>query len=150
MALAAAVAMAMPGSAHADVFAGFLGEWRGAGAVTLDDGRKEPVRCKVDVLAEAGARANQSLRCAATGYVVIVNASMRVQEGAILGSWSNDRGKAGGLTGTREGDVLDLRLVGPEIDAAMVSTVNGCALTVRISGTMGAIAGLAIDLTRAC
>ncbi len=136
--------------ASADVFSGFLGEWRGAGAVTLDDGRKEPVRCKVDVLPEAGGRANQALKCAATGYVVVVNASMRVEGDGIVGSWSNDRGKAGALTGNRDGDVLDLRLMGPEINAAMVSTVDDCALSVRISGSMGGIADLAIDLTRAC
>src|SRR5215469_4670846 len=43
---AASSLTASPGHAQAGPFAGLAGTWNGGGAVTLDDGSKERIRCR--------------------------------------------------------------------------------------------------------
>lgn len=148
--LAIAVACLSAPAAAASVFDPFLGTWRGNGAVTASDGQTAALRCKMDVTAEFGERANQALRCATTGHVIEINASMRVEAGEIVGSWSNDRGHSGGLRGAIEEDTVALDLTGEGVEAAMRSTLNGCRMTVNIDGVLSQLATLQVDLEKGC
>ena len=132
----------------------FVGEWRGDGIVTTNDAQQAPLRCKVEVLAEVGDRASQALRCASTGAVIVINASMRLeQQGTdkvLVGSWSNDRGKSGGLTGKIDSRSVDVMLMGEDVEAQMVSTLDSCRLQVTIEGQLGKIANLQVNLEQGC
>ena len=153
IALSGPLALLSPALA-AGPFDPFVGEWRGDGVVTTDDGQQAPLRCKVEVLAEVGERASQALRCASTGAVIIINASMRLeqQEGqpVLVGSWSNDRGKAGGLTGKIDNQSVDVMLLGDDVEAQMISALDGCRLQVTIEGKLGKIANLQVNLEQGC
>ncbi|MCB1474367.1 MAG: hypothetical protein KDJ68_16195 [Rhodobiaceae bacterium] len=134
----------------AGVFDPFVAAWHGSGTVKAFDGQTAAVRCKVDVTTEVGERASQELRCASTGYVIVVNASMRLEADAVVGSWSNDRGKSGGLKGTVSADSVDVMLVGEDVDARMLSVLDACKLTVTIEGKLGKISHLQVDLDKGC
>ncbi|MCB1478839.1 MAG: hypothetical protein R3D43_11040 [Tepidamorphaceae bacterium] len=153
--LAFSAHLLLPAPAFAEgPFDPFVGEWRGDGIVTTSDGQQAPLRCKVEILAEVGERASQALRCASTGAVIVINSSMRLeqqdQEKVLVGSWSNDRGNAGGLTGKIDSRSVEVMLAGEEVEAQMISAIDGCKLTVAIEGQLGKIANLRVDLEKGC
>ena len=144
-----ACSLAAPATAQGP-FDPFIGEWRGDGVVTTEEGERAPLRCKVEFLGEVGDRASQALRCSAPGGFITINSSMRIEAEELIGSWSNDRGKAGGLSGTIDEETIDVQLAAEEIDARMLSKRDGCRMTVTIEGSLGAITDLQVDLENGC
>ncbi|MFN0264002.1 hypothetical protein ACKTEK_09015 [Tepidamorphus sp. 3E244] len=134
----------------ANPFDPFVGEWRGDGVVVTDEGEQAALRCTVEFIDENGERASQVLRCATTGAVLIINSSMRIESGSLVGSWSNDRGNRGGLSGSIGDGAINVQLGGDEVDATMSTVRDGCRMNVSVDGKLAGITDLNISLANGC
>src|SRR4030081_3113422 len=70
-------------------FAGFDGNWTGAGNVTLSNGTTEHIRCKADYKVNAnGLGLTQNLHCASDSYKFDLSSNVTSQGDRISGNWS--------------------------------------------------------------
>jgi len=89
-------------------FAGMAGNWAGGGAVTLEDGSKERLRCRASY-AVAGINMTMTLTCASDSYKFVLSASVVDQGGAVSGTWSeSSRNISGTLQGRGGGGNFDV------------------------------------------
>jgi hypothetical protein len=87
--------------AQSGPFAGMAGNWSGGGAVTLDDGSSERLRCRATYAVGAGGTGlNLSLVCASDSYKFDLRADVISDRGRLSGSWSET---SRGVNGTLEG-----------------------------------------------
>jgi hypothetical protein len=85
--------------AQSGPFAGMAGNWAGGGAITLDDGSKERIRCRATYTV-AGINMTMALTCASDSYRFILQANVVDQGGAVSGTWSeSSRNVSGTLQG---------------------------------------------------
>jgi hypothetical protein len=90
---------ASPSYAQSGPFTALTGTWSGGGAVTLDDGSKERIRCRA-TYAPAGPAMTMTLTCASDAYKFALSANVEDRGGAITGSWSeSSRNVSGSLEG---------------------------------------------------
>ena len=80
-------------------FAGMAGTWSGGGAVGLDDGSTERIRCRA-TYAVAGRRMQLSLTCASDSYRFSLQGDVEAQGSAISGNWSES---SRNISGTLQG-----------------------------------------------
>jgi hypothetical protein len=128
----------------------FAGSWRGGGTMTLADGRSERVRCSVNVRSKGPSYATQSMKCASTGHDISVGSNMVLEGGRISGSWHNNKGESGGLSGSLRGNALNVILGGAKVSASVVSSVSKCNLSVKLNGRMGSITRISVRLKKGC
>lgn len=87
------------GHAQSGPFAGLAGNWSGGGAITLDDGSRERIRCRASYQV-AGARMTMTLICASDAYKFNLAANVADQGGQISGTWSES---SRNISGTLQG-----------------------------------------------
>jgi hypothetical protein len=87
--------------AQTGTFNSMAGNWTGGGAVVLEDGSSERIRCRSsDSVGSGGAALSLSLTCASDSYRFEFKASVVAEGGALSGSWSEaSRGITGSLQG---------------------------------------------------
>ena len=118
--------------AQSSAFAGMAGTWSGSGAVTLDDGSSERIRCRATYKV-AGASMDMSLTCASDAYKFNLTASVVDQGGAIVGSWSEtSRGITGSLSGRGGGGNFQVTAVTAGFNANISLRTAGNKQTVSI------------------
>lgn len=99
---------ASPGHAQSSPFAGLAGTWSGGGAVTLDDGSKERIRCRA-TYAPAGITMAMTLTCASDAYKFALSANVEDRGGVISGNWSEaSRNVGGALEGRGGGGTFEI------------------------------------------
>ena len=98
------VACLATSSVHAQSgpFAGMAGNWAGGGAITLDDGSKERIRCRASY-SVAGINMTMTLTCASDSYRFVLQANVVDQGGAVSGTWSESTRNASGTIQGRGG-----------------------------------------------
>ena len=130
-------------------FAGFDGNWTGAGNVTLSNGTTEHIRCKADYKVNAnGLGLVQNLHCASDSYKFDLSSDVTSQGDRISGNWSEkSRNVFGNLQGTAGGGQIDVFVEAAGFAANLTLTTRGNKQTVQIS-SKGEIRGVNITMTR--
>ena len=78
---------ASPAFAQSAPFAGLAGAWSGSGTISLSDGSRERLRCKVTYRVSAGDNAlQQSLRCASDSYKLELGSKVVSEGGRVSGA----------------------------------------------------------------
>lgn len=105
---AASPLTASPSHAQAGPFAGLAGTWNGGGAVTLDDGSKERIRCRATYV-PSGATMVMTLTCASDAYKFALSANVEDRGGVITGNWNEiSRNVSGSLEGRGGGGTFEI------------------------------------------
>ncbi|MBI1386186.1 MAG: hypothetical protein GC150_14870 [Rhizobiales bacterium] len=125
--LAAVAATIMGGlSAEAASFADLSGSWNGRGWITLNNGGRERVQCRVVYEAQGTNRIVQNLRCASTSYKIDATSHVQRSGNALYGTWTE---KSFDVEGSLSGEALDdgfsLSLSGNVFNAGMSVRLDG-------------------------
>jgi hypothetical protein len=130
-------------------FAGFDGNWAGAGTVALSNGTTENIRCKADYKVNAsGMGLKQNLNCASDSYKFVLSSDVTSQGDRISGNWSEkSRNIFGNLQGTAGGGQIDVFVEASGFAASLNLRTNGTKQIVQLS-SKGEIRGVNITLTR--
>lgn len=121
--------------AHAEgPFARFAGHWRGDGKISMADGTKESIRCRVTYsIANAGTTLTQVLICASQSYKFDVNSQVQAQGRQLSGSWTETtRNVTGSVSGSvADGTILAI-VTGATFSAGLSLNIRGNSQYVRI------------------
>src|ERR1700712_470932 len=140
------------GASHAQStgpFAGFDGNWSGAGTVALSNGTTESIRCKADYKVNStGLGLKQNLHCASDSYKFDLSSDVTSQGDRISGNWSEaSRNIFGSLQGTAGGGQIDVFVQANGFAANLNLRTNGTKQVVQIS-SKGEIRGVNITMTK--
>jgi hypothetical protein len=130
-------------------FAGFDGNWSGAGTVVLSNGSTENIRCKADYKVNAnGLGLKQNLHCASDSYKFDLSSDVTSQGERISGNWSEkSRNIFGNLQGTAGGGQIDVFVEASGFAANLNLKTNGNKQVVQID-SKGEIRGVKITMTK--
>jgi hypothetical protein len=130
-------------------FAGFDGNWSGAGTVVLSNGSTENIRCKADYKVNAnGLGLKQNLHCASDSYKFDLSSDVTSQGDRISGNWSEkSRNIFGNLQGTAGGGQIDVFVEASGFAANLNLRTNGNKQVVSID-SKGEIRGVKITMTK--
>ncbi len=130
-------------------FAGFDGNWAGAGTVSLSNGTTENIRCRADYKVNAnGLGLKQNLHCASDSYKFDLSSDVTSQGDRISGNWSEkSRNIFGNLQGTAGGGQIDVFVEASGFAANLNLRTNGTKQVVQIS-SKGEIRGVNITMTK--
>jgi hypothetical protein len=130
-------------------FAGFDGNWTGAGTVALSNGTTEAIRCKADYKVNAsGLGLKQNLHCASDSYKFDLSSDVTSQGDRISGNWSEkSRNIFGNLQGTAGGGQIDVFVEASGFAATLNLRTNGTKQAVSIE-SKGEIRGVKITMTK--
>src|SRR3954467_7127213 len=130
-------------------FAGFDGNWTGAGTVALSNGTTEHIRCKADYKVNAtGLGLKQHLHCASDSYKFDLSSDVTSQGERISGNWSErSRNIFGNLQGTAGGGQIEVFVEASGFAANLNLRSNGAKQTVQID-SKGEIRGVNITMTK--
>lgn len=133
-AVALGVVLAAASASANDTFMQLSGQWRGDGKVHYSDGTQETLHCRAsyDVL-KSGADLQLSIRCASAGYKIDLIGSATESGGRVTGTWSEaNRNVAGNLSGTAQGNRVNVLASSPAFSATLNVVTNGSKQTVSI------------------
>jgi hypothetical protein len=111
----------------ASPFANLAGQWAGSGTIELANGARTPIKCRAayDVLEEKN-NLQLNIRCASDSYNFDMLASATLASNAVSGSWSEaSRNVAGKISGTAEGDHIDVVADSAAFSASLALTTRG-------------------------
>ena len=130
-------------------FAGFDGNWSGAGTVSLSNGTTEAIRCKADYkVAASGLNLKQNLHCASDSYKFDLSSDVTSQGDRISGNWSEkSRNIFGNLQGTAGAGQIDVFVEASGFAANLNCRTNGTKQVVEIE-SKGEIRGVKITMTK--
>ena len=135
------------GHAQSGAFAGMAGRWAGGGAITLEDGSTERIRCRA-TYAVAGPRMQLNLLCASDSYRFDLQGEVVDQGGVIAGNWSeSSRGITGTLQGRGGGGRFEVAANAAGFNAEISLTTRGNRQSVVIRGD-SQFRGATINLSR--
>ena len=128
------------------------GRWTGSGTIDLANGSHEPLRCRAsyDLLAEQR-KLELNIRCASDSYNFDLFSSIVLAGRSVSGTWSEStRSAAGTISGTAEGDRIQVHAESPGFSANLALTTRGNHQTVsiRTPDTSAGIKGAVISLRR--
>lgn len=145
LAYGAAYAASMP-------FVRLEGQWSGGGAIQLQNGSREPLRCRADYdVLEGGRNLQLRLRCASESYNFNLLSSANYASGRVTGVWSESTLNAGGtLTGRAEDGNIDVMANGQIFSAMLTLTTRGDrqSITIQSRDPQSSVVGASIDLRR--
>lgn len=135
-------------SASANSLTHYPGRWTGWGAVKLDSGESEKVKCVATYFLEDGSSGlRQNLRCASPSYKIDVSASLKVANGSVSGIWQERTNQSSGpVTGKHDDAGFNVSVKGETFTAQMAISTTACKQTIRISPKGLGIARIQIDL----
>jgi hypothetical protein len=136
----------------ASPFANLSGQWSGSGTIDLANGAREPIRCRAtyDVL-EQPSKLQLNIRCASDGYSFDMRASATLTSNAVSGNWSeSSRNVAGRISGTADGDHIDVVADGTAFSASLALITRGDRQSVVIKSkeANASVKGATISLHR--
>jgi hypothetical protein len=139
-------------AATGGVFAPFLGNWRGSGEVTFNDGHKERINCRTNYTAsEGGGSLTNSLTCAGDSYRFQVSMYVEATGQNLLGHWEEATRQVGGqLTGQVDGGHFEGKVSGPtfSLQLSLNSTDRQQTMSIRPQGTSFTSVTMVLDRQR--
>ena len=131
-------------------FAEMAGVWSGSGAISLDSGASERIRCRATYAVSGdGTGLNQNLVCASDSYKFELKSDVLAKDGSLSGTWSElSRNVGGSLEGRAVNGQFDVVVSAAAFKAKLSVTTHGNKQVVSISSE-GAIKGASISLSRA-
>ena len=144
-------ALAMVGfgeAAGANALANYPGRWTGWGAVKLDSGESEKVKCVATYFLEDGSSGlRQNLRCASASYKIDVTSSLKVSNGVVSGIWQErTNASSGPVTGKHDDAGFNVSVKGETFTATMAISTTACKQSIKIAPQGLGIARISIDL----
>jgi hypothetical protein len=124
-----------PAQAEAGPFATLSGVWTGGGTVSLENGTKERLRCRVQyVTTNEGNNLQQSLNCDSASYHFHVNAYVNYKGGSLSGNWTETtRNASGSISGKASGGKIFVSVAaGSAFSAKMTMITSGNSQSVNI------------------
>jgi hypothetical protein len=123
-----------PWRATASPIEDLTGYWTGAGAVTLNSGNVERVKCAVTYkVSDGGSQIRQSMRCASADYSINSSADLKVKGTQVSGNWEEKTYSAiGEISGRYTGEAFSLAIRGANFTAAMTLNLSNCKQTISI------------------
>ena len=144
------------GNGHAQraggAFERVAGQWTGSGTIDLSNGTHEPLKCRAsyDLLAEQR-RLQLNIRCASDSYNFDLFGSAVLAGRAVSGTWSEStRSVAGTISGTAEGDRVQVHAESPGFSANLSLVTHGDrqSVSIRTPDPSAGIKGATISLRR--
>ncbi len=141
--------------AHTEALSPFTklaGQWAGSGTIELSNGAREAIKCRAsyDVLEEKN-NLQLSIRCASDSYNFDMHASATLASSAVSGSWNEvTRNVAGKISGTAQGDHIDVVADSSAFSASLALTTRGDKQSVVIKSKEAntTVKGATISLQR--
>ena len=125
----------VPAAAAPGPFAALSGVWTGGGTVSLENGTKERLRCRVQyVNTNEGNNLQQSLNCDSASYHFHVNAYVNYNGGSLSGNWTETtRNASGTVSGKASGGKIFVSVsAGGAFSAKMTMVTSGSSQSVNI------------------
>lgn len=131
-------------------FASFIGSWSGTGSVTLADGTKERLRCKVSYsLDNSNETLSQNMRCASDSYKFDLKAEAREKGGTVSGRWTEvTRNASGLLSGRVSGGQIQASVRHPGFTAELTLATRGDNQSITIVSAGNQPVTVSITLNR--
>jgi len=128
------------------------GQWAGSGTIDLSNGTHETLRCRAsyDVLAEKH-NLQLNIRCASDSYNFDLFSSATLSGHSVSGSWSEaTHSAAGTITGTADGDRIQVHAESPSFNANMSLVTRGDrqSVLIRSPDPNASVRGATINLRR--
>lgn len=125
------------------------GNWAGGGAVILDDGSSERLRCRTKEAVGAGGNAlNISLVCASDSYKFDLAGNVNAERGVLSGTWSEaSRNINGTLEGRGGGGNFEFTAAAAGFVASLSVSTRGNRQSIAIRSQSG-FRGANISLAR--
>lgn len=125
------------------------GSWRGAGSLTLTNGKKERLRCRAYYTPRAnGSRMGMALRCASPSIRLELRSQLTFRNGLVSGSWNETTyNTEGSIRGRATRNRLNLRISG-SVSGALRVSITGNRQNVSFNTTGGQLRGVNISLSR--
>jgi hypothetical protein len=159
LAFAAAVSVASlpafaPIAAAADTgpFDGLGGVWTGGGTLSLGNGTKERLRCRVQyVVTNDGSNLQQSLNCDSASYHFHVNAYVNYKGGSLSGNWTETtRNASGSVSGKAGGGKIFVSVAaGNAFSAKMTMITTGSTQSVNIKPKGTDVTDVSVSVSKA-
>jgi hypothetical protein len=133
-------------------FEGLDGVWSGTGTITLANGTKERLRCRVQYLVQReGTNLQQALRCSSDSYQFQVNAYVNSNKGTLSGNWTEvTRNVSGRITGRADKGRIQVSVaMGGDFSAKMSMSTTGKRQSVNIQPKGTDVTQISITLTKA-
>jgi hypothetical protein len=129
-------------------FAKVTGTWNGNGTITMQDGAKERIRCRIEYKG-AGKKLDQLMRCASDSYKFNVNAAIEYAASDISGKWNaTDYDLNGEVTGRVEGNQMLVRIRGSGLSVNLVVAVNGKKQDIKLISEGTKVSGMTVSLAK--
>jgi len=151
-----ALLLAYPGGAHAQraggAFERLPGQWAGAGTIDMVNGSHEALHCRAsyDLLAERH-NLQLNIRCASDSYNFDLFSSATSSGHSVSGTWSEaTHSVAGTISGTAEGDRIQVRAESPSFSATLSLVTRGDrqSVLIRSLDPNASVRGATINLRR--
>jgi hypothetical protein len=133
-------------------FTALAGVWTGGGTISLQNGTKERLRCRVQyVVTNEGTNLQQALNCSSDTYRFQVNAYVNEKGGSLSGNWTEvTRNVSGGISGRAEpGKILISVAAGNAFSARMNLVTSGSSQSVDIRPKGSDITDVSVKLSKA-
>jgi hypothetical protein len=134
--------------ASAAQFNQFVGNWAGSGTITIRDGARERLRCRVRFTG-GNNELSLSLRCASDSYKFELQSDITADGNNISGSWNElTRHVYGTISGRTTGNRIDASAVAAGFTASISLFARGNSQQVSIRAPGSEISEVAISLSR--
>jgi hypothetical protein len=132
-------------------FAALAGVWTGAGTISLQNGTKERLRCRVQyVVTQEGTNLQQALACSSDSYKFQVNAYVKIKDGSLSGNWTEvTKNVTGSISGKADGSGIFVSVhAGSAFSAKMTMVTSGNSQSVNIKPNGNDITDVSVKVSR--
>jgi hypothetical protein len=149
-ALVASAALALPVTASAGQFSALGGTWSGAGHVSLENGKRESLKCRAYYTPkEGGDSLGLAIRCASASNRIELRATLHSNGGRIGGTWEERTFNASGsVAGQGSAERLRLSISGGGFSGSMSVTTAGRTQSIAVSANGVGFKGINISMRR--
>jgi hypothetical protein len=130
-------------------FAGYDGNWRGAGRVVGTNGNSEPIKCRATYkISPDGSGLSQTLTCASDSYRFDIRSDVVSDGSSLHGTWQElTRDATGNLSGRVKDGLVESTVAGPGFSARLSVRMSGRKQIVTIDPKGTDIAKVNITMT---
>ena len=141
---------AQPAEVLAKPFEAMAGTWTGTGSVTLGNGERERIRCRVTYAVSNGAnRVEQDLRCASDSYKFELSADINYANGYVTGRWNERTQRTSGtISGRARAGSIEALAETSGFSAFFTMTTRGEQQAVQIESKSAEVTEVNITLRR--
>jgi hypothetical protein len=131
-------------------FEGLSGSWSGNGTVTMGNGARERIRCRVTYAVQsAGRNVQQDLRCASDSYKFELSSNIESRDGNLAGTWTETTRNIGGsVSGRASGNQIQGLVASAGFSATISVVTRGDRQSVNITSQGSEISEVDISLRK--